>query len=77
MVHTKNNPFTLEPIAGKRFVTHHPNFISCLLRENNFTSTRYFGIGVMDIIAGMAGWFHNLIPEGRKIAPFLGLIKFG
>lgn len=72
---TKNDPFTLEPIVGVRFITHHPNFISHLLSENDFTSTRYLGIGVMDKIAGMAGRFHNLIPNGRKIAPFLGLIK--
>jgi SAM-dependent methyltransferase len=72
---SSNNPFTLEPDVDVRFITHHPNFVSRLLYENGFCNMRYLGIGVMDKIAGLAGRFHNLIPNGRRIAPLLGVIK--
>jgi SAM-dependent methyltransferase len=70
------NPTILEPAGiGTEFITHHPKYVCHILNETGFSNVKYLGSGVMDKLVGKAGCFHKLVPSGRMIAPFLGIIK--
>lgn len=66
------NPLTLDPIVGNRFITHHPKYVHQLLVQNGYSDMKYLGSGVFDKIPDAGGY---LLPLAKLFAPVLGFTK--
>jgi ubiquinone/menaquinone biosynthesis C-methylase UbiE len=70
------NPFTTEPIGvGSTFISHHPKAVHQLLRETGFSSMQYYGVDILNKLAGRIGFARRWIAPGEYLAPFFGRSK--
>ena len=70
---TRNNPLTLDPVGlGTLFISHHPQYVDRLLRQNGYLDMKYLGAGVFDKIPDPSG---RLLPLAKLLAPLWGLTK--
>jgi ubiquinone/menaquinone biosynthesis C-methylase UbiE len=72
----KENPFTTEPSGvGSTFISHHPKAVHDMLRESGFTSMQYYGVGVLDRLAGRIGFAGRWMAVAEYLAPFFAKNK--
>ncbi len=67
----RENPFTTEPAGvGSTFISHHPKAVHRMLCESGFTSMQYYGVGVLDRLAGRIELGGSWIGTAERLAPF-------
>jgi ubiquinone/menaquinone biosynthesis C-methylase UbiE len=70
------NPFTTQPDGvGSTFISHHPKAVQSMLVESGFASMQYYGVGVLDWLAGRIGFTGRWITLAEYLAPFLARSK--
>jgi SAM-dependent methyltransferase len=70
------NPFSIEPAGvGSTLISHHPKAIHNMLCESGFSYMKYYGVGVLDRLAGRNGLEGWQIGTAERLAPFLAWIK--
>jgi ubiquinone/menaquinone biosynthesis C-methylase UbiE len=70
------NPFTIKPSGvGSTLISHHPKAVHGMLRESGFSSMQYYGVGVLDRLAGRIGIVGSWMALAEHLAPFFGKSK--
>jgi SAM-dependent methyltransferase len=70
------NPFTTEPAGlGSTLISHHPKAVQGMLRESGYSNMQYYGVGVLDRLAGRIGLEGRWITTAEHLAPFFAWSK--
>jgi ubiquinone/menaquinone biosynthesis C-methylase UbiE len=70
------NPFITKPSGvGSTLISHHPKAVHGMLRESGFSNMQYYGVGVLDRLAGRIGIAGSWMPLADHLAPFFAKSK--